>query len=207
MEDDRQLSFKFVLVGDSNVGKTAICRRFCENQFESQIPQTVGLEFGLRVIEIQNFRIKLQIWDTAGQEKFHSITRAYFRSATAVFLVFSVDSRDSFTHIGTWTDDCARLSPANAVKILIGNKTDLTAQRAVSTAEAQEFADQNGLKFFETSALSGDRIEDAFLDTAREVYSKFVDGKIDFDRSVKSETSGEVVKLSEERKGSGCCGG
>jgi small GTP-binding protein len=207
MEDDHQLSFKFVLVGDSNVGKTAICRRFCENHFEPEIPQTVGLEFGLRLVEIQNFRVRLQIWHTAGQEKFHSITRAYFRSATAVFLVFSVDSRNSFADIGAWTDYCLGLSPGNSVKILIGNKMDLVSQRAVSAAEAQEFADQNGLKFFETSALSGDRIEDAFLETAREVYHKFVDGKIDFERSAKSEMSGEVVKLSDEKSRPGCCWG
>jgi GTPase SAR1 family protein len=72
-----------------------------------------------------------------------------------------------------------QLSPPTAVKVLIGNKTDLAAQRTVSTAEAQDFADQNGLRFFETSALSGDRLEDAFLQTAQEVHAKILAGKIE----------------------------
>jgi GTPase SAR1 family protein len=105
--------------------------------------------------------------------------------------------------MGTWTDDSIRLSPPNSVKVLIGNKTDLVAQRAVSTAEAQEFADQNGLEFFETSALSGDRIEDAFLETAKQVYTKFVDGKIDFAAAAKED--GPVVKLTQPPAGGGGC--
>jgi small GTP-binding protein len=191
---DHQLSFKFVLVGDSAVGKTAMCKQFCEHSFNENQPTTVGLEFGTRIVEVETTRIKLQIWDTAGQERFHSITRAYFRSSAAVFLVYDVTKRESFGRLGIWVEDAMQLSPATAIKVLIGNKTDLASQRTVSTAEAQDFADQNGLKFFETSALSGDRIEDAFIQTARDVYSKILEGKIELN----NPSSGARAPLSAQ---------
>ena len=186
-EEENQISFKFVLIGDSAVGKTAMCKKFCENTFDDHQPQTVALEFGTRSIEIEGQRIKLQIWDTAGQERFHSITRAYFRSSTAIFLIYDVTNRDSFAHLSGWIEDAQRLSPANSIKVLVGNKTDLVngssennnetqkSKRAVLTEEANDFAQQNGLKFFETSALSGDRINDTFIETAHDVYRKMVE--------------------------------
>jgi small GTP-binding protein len=207
---DHQLSFKFVLVGDSAVGKTALCKKFCDNSFNPNQATTVGLEFGTRIIEVQKVRIKLQIWDTAGQERFHSITRAYFRSSAAVFLVYDVTKRESFSQLSQWAEDATQLSPPTAVKVLIGNKTDLTDDRAVSVAEAQDFADQNGLKFFETSALSGDRIEDAFLDTADAVYSKVLAGKIELNdpsSGARSPLSAQRIQRrpEAEKPPGGCC--
>lgn len=206
---DHQLSFKFVLVGDSAVGKTAMCKMFCDKTFNENQPQTVGLEFGTRIVEVEATRIKLQIWDTAGQERFHSITRAYFRSSAAVFLVYDVTNRESFSHLGTWVEDAMQLSPATAVKVLIGNKTDLSSSRTVSTAEAQDFADQHGLKFFETSALSGGRIDDAFIETAHEVYAKILDGKIELNNptsGARAPLSAEpqTIRPSNDNSGGGC---
>jgi len=116
---------------------------------------------------------------TLPQERFHSITRAYIRSSAAVFLVFDITRRDSFSKLSVWVEDANQLSPATAVNVLIGNKTDQAGERAVSTDEARDFADQHGLNFLETSALSGDRIEDAFMDTARAVHAKVLDGRIE----------------------------
>ena len=206
---DHQYSFKFVLVGDSAVGKTAICKRFCENTFNSNQPQTVGLEFGNRIVEVQGSRIKLQIWDTAGQERFHSITRAYFRSSAAVFLIFDITNRESFNHLGTWVEDANQLSPKTAITVLVGNKTDLDSQRAVSTAEAKDFADQHGLTLFETSALSNDRIDDAFIQTAQSVLEKINIGEIELNnpssgaRAPLSVQPQAVEQNTEQRNG--CC--
>ena len=173
------LSFKFILIGDSSVGKTSLCKMFCEKSFDERQQQTVALEFGTKTTEIEGTKIKLQIWDTAGQERFHSITRAYFRGSTAVFLVFDIASRASFTHLSQWVDDAQKLAPAQSVKVLVGNKSDLSDKREVSTAEAQDFAETHSLSFFETSALSGDRVDDTFMETAHAVYEKMVAGKID----------------------------
>ncbi|OHT05555.1 Ras family protein [Tritrichomonas foetus] len=205
-DEEKPISFKFVLIGDSAVGKTAMCKKFCEHTFDKNQPQTVALEFGTRTIEIEGKKIKLQIWDTAGQERFHSITRAYFRSSTAIFLIYDVTNRDSFSHLSDWTDDAQRLSPPTSIKVLVGNKTDLS-DRAVLTEEAQEFATQNGLRFFETSALSGDRIDDTFIQTAHEVYKKMVEGKIDVNaaENILKTNQAEVTSLQvQEEKKSGC---
>ena len=202
--EDHQLSFKFVLVGDSAVGKTAMCKQFCEHKFDENQAQTVGLEFGTRSLDIKGTKVKLQIWDTAGQEKFHSITRNYFRSAMAVFLVFDVTNRDSFSHLSVWADDAMKLSPTSSIKVLVGNKTDLAEKRAVSTAEAQDFAEQNGLKFFETSALSGDRIEDTFIETAHDVYSKYAEGNIEVGPYVDKQVDIVVLNKNEDSQKS-CC--
>lgn len=224
-EDDNQISFKFVLIGDSAVGKTAMCKKFCENTFDLHQPQTVALEFGTRSIEIEGQRIKLQIWDTAGQERFHSITRAYFRSSTAIFLIYDVTNRDSFAHLSSWIEDAQRLSPPTSIKVLVGNKTDLVdgssdnnesqkSKRAVLTEEAQDYAHQNGLKFFETSALSGDRINDTFIETAHDVYKKMVEGKIDLKQPstvlIKDSNSVNIEGDQEntpgsDQNGKGCC--
>ncbi|KAK8893991.1 hypothetical protein M9Y10_022421 [Tritrichomonas musculus] len=225
-EEENQISFKFVLIGDSAVGKTAMCKKFCENTFDDHQPQTVALEFGTRSIEIEGQRIKLQIWDTAGQERFHSITRAYFRSSTAIFLIYDVTNRDSFAHLSGWIEDAQRLSPANSIKVLVGNKTDLVngssennnetqkSKRAVLTEEANDFAQQNGLKFFETSALSGDRINDTFIETAHDVYRKMVEGKIDLRQppTILIKDSNNINNDGESenpqgdgQKGKGCC--
>jgi small GTP-binding protein len=170
--------FKFILVGDSSVGKTAIAKRFCEREFSSDLPQTIGLEFGNRTVSIQENCIRLQIWDTAGQERFRSITRSYFRGSSAVFLVYDITNRESFSHICGWADDSTRLAPLESVQILIGNKSDLDDKRQVSNAEAKDFAEQNRLTLFETSALSGDKIDDAFVETAGRVYEAVQIGKL-----------------------------
>ena len=127
---DHQLSFKFVLVGDSAVGKTAMCKMFCENKFNPSQPQTIGLEFGTRIVEVQGVRIKLQIWDTAGQERFHSITRAYFRSSAAVFLVYDVTNRESFGRLGQWVEDAMQLAPEDQINIPVKPRNPvLTAKK------------------------------------------------------------------------------
>lgn len=93
---------KFVLIGDSGVGKTSFLNRFCYGTFKQQTQCTVGLEYGQRVITHNNKRILVQLWDTAGQERFRNITPSFYRSATAIILIYSADSRDSFNSIAIW---------------------------------------------------------------------------------------------------------
>lgn len=165
-------TFKFILVGDSGVGKTSMCKMFCENIFEENQVQTIGLEFSRRTIDIHGKTIKIQFWDTAGQERFRSITKHYFRSAAAVFVVFDVTNRETFNSIGDWIKDTINLSPPNAVKVMVGNKTDLLSKREVPFVEAKDLATEHHFAYYETSALSGDKIEDLFLNTADQIYSQ-----------------------------------
>ncbi|EAY13920.1 Ras family protein [Trichomonas vaginalis G3] len=169
MSGSSSLTFKFILVGDSAVGKTSMSRMFCEQVFDEAQPQTIALEFGNRTIDIKGTPVRIQLWDTAGQERFRSITRSYFRNSVAVFVVFDVSNRDSFVGLSKWIDDAMNLAPAESIKVLVGNKSDLF-KRSVSEGEAMDYAKQNGFMYFETSALSGHKIEETFITVAHKYY-------------------------------------
>merc|ERR1712108_49227 len=133
---------------------------------------TIGVEFGARMINIEGKQIKLQIWDTAGQEAFRSITRSYYRGAAGALLVYDITRRDTFNHLTTWLEDARQHSNSNMVIMLIGNKSDLEARRDVKREEGEAFAREHGLVFMETSAKTAANVEEAFINTAREIYDR-----------------------------------
>lgn len=190
-------TFKFVLVGKTGVGKTCICKVFCENEFYTTPNSTVGLDFDYRVIDINGASIKLLFWDTSGQERFKSINSSYYRTASAVFAVFDVSNRESFVELSYWVDEISKLAP-NVIKVIVGNKVDLIQKRVVSEAEALEYADSNGFRYFETSALSGSRIEDTFYSTADLVYRTLLEDSKN-NHSIKDTQGGTVQELTPIR--------
>ena len=115
-------------------------------------------------------------WDTAGQEKFRSITRSYYRGAAGCLLVYDITRRETFEHVTSWLDDCRKYSSKDIVIMLIGNKSDLEDARQVSTDEAQKFADEHGMAFLETSAKTAANVESAFVDSANKIYEKVESG-------------------------------
>jgi small GTP-binding protein len=163
-------SSKFIVIGSSGVGKTAITKRFVDDTFTSGSGATVGAEFTVTTIDFDNHQISIQIWDTAGQEKFKSITKAYIRNALGVILVFDLTDRKSFDELNQWLEDVRAFCDPNAVIILIGNKCDLSDQRDVTQTDAESFAQSNQLKYLEASALIGKNIREAFQRTASALY-------------------------------------
>lgn len=131
------------------------------------------------MINIENKPVKLQIWDTAGQESFRSITRSYYRGAAGALLVYDITRRETFNHLASWLEDARQHATANMVIMLIGNKCDLAHRRSVSTEEGVQFAKENGLIFMETSAKTAQNVEDAFINTAAKIYHKIEEGVID----------------------------
>lgn len=131
------------------------------------------------MITIRNKPIKLQIWDTAGQESFRSITRSYYRGAAGALLVYDITRRETFTHLSTWLEDARQHASPNMTIMLIGNKCDLAHRRAVTTEEGAQFAKENGLIFLETSAKTSQNVEEAFINTAAKVYQKIEEGILD----------------------------
>ena len=157
--------------------------QFTDKRFQPVHDLTIGVEFGARMITIpqnnDDTQVKLQIWDTAGQESFRSITRSYYRGAAGALLVYDITRRDTFQHLNRWLEEAKQHAQPNMVILLIGNKNDLEHRRTVSIEEGQSFANEHGLLFLETSAKTAYNVEQAFLNTAKEIHSKIISGDID----------------------------
>ncbi|XP_040579690.1 ras-related protein Rab-2 [Lepeophtheirus salmonis] len=169
--------FKYIIIGDTGVGKSCLLLQFTDKRFQPVHDLTIGVEFGARMINIEGKQIKLEIWDTAGQEAFRSITRSYYRGAAGALLVYDITRRDTFNHLTTWLEDARQHSNSNMVIMLIGNKSDLEAKRDVKREEGEAFAREHGLIFMETSAKTAANVEEAFINTA--TYDKIQEGVFD----------------------------
>ncbi|XP_010519373.1 PREDICTED: ras-related protein RABA4a [Tarenaya hassleriana] len=163
--------FKVVLIGDSAVGKSQILARYARDEFSLDSKATIGVEFQTRTLVIDHKSVKAQIWDTAGQERYRAVTSAYYRGAVGAMLVYDITRRQTFDHIPRWLEELRAHADKNIVIILIGNKSDLEDQRAVSTEDAKEFAEKEGLFFLETSALNATNVESAFLTVLTEIFN------------------------------------
>ena len=144
------------------MGRSCILLQFTDNKFRYQHELTIGVEFGAKTIDINGKSIKIQIWDTAGQEAFQAITRTYYKGAIGALLVYDITRRETFTHVTKWLDDVRTNSTKNVTVILIGNKKDLEDKRQVSYEEGEAFAKENGLMFLETSAKTAYNVVEAF---------------------------------------------
>ncbi|XP_058747037.1 ras-related protein RABB1c-like [Vicia villosa] len=171
--------FKFIIIGDTGVGKSCLQLQFTDNRFQPVHDVTIGVEFGTRMITIDSKPIKLQIGDTAGQEMFRSITRSYYRGAAGALLVYDITRRETFDHLATWLEDARQHASSSMIIMLIGNKSDLSKKRVVSTEEGEKFAKENGLIFMEVSAKSAENVEEAFIKTAGTIYRKMKHGEFD----------------------------
>uniref|UniRef100_A0A8D8XYB8 Ras-related protein Rab-14 n=1 Tax=Cacopsylla melanoneura TaxID=428564 RepID=A0A8D8XYB8_9HEMI len=170
--------FKYIIIGDMGVGKSCLLHQFTEQKFMPDCPHTIGVEFGTRIIEVHGEKIKLQIWDTAGQERFRAVTRSYYRGAAGALMVYDITRRSTYNHLSSWLTDTKNLTNPNTVIFLIGNKMDLEGSRDVRYDEAKKFAEENDLIFVEASAMTGENVEQAFLETAKKIYQNIKDGKL-----------------------------
>eukprot|EP00164_Ancoracysta_twista_P000058 GFYU01000079.1.p1 GENE.GFYU01000079.1~~GFYU01000079.1.p1 ORF type:complete len:213 (-),score=48.04 GFYU01000079.1:285-923(-) len=184
--------FKYIIIGDTGVGKSCLLLQFTDKRFQPVHDLTIGVEFGARMINIDNKQIKLQIWDTAGQESFRSITRSYYRGAAGALLVYDITRRETFNHLTSWLEDARQHSTSTMTIMLIGNKCDLEHRRAVSREEGEQFAKEHGLIFLETSAKTAQNVEEAFINTAKKIYEKIQQGVCD----ITNESHGIKVGMS-----------
>eukprot|EP00916_Digyalum_oweni_P021351 GHVL01035467.1.p1 GENE.GHVL01035467.1~~GHVL01035467.1.p1 ORF type:complete len:217 (-),score=26.03 GHVL01035467.1:183-833(-) len=170
--------FKYIIIGDTGVGKSCLLLQFTDKRFRADHDLTIGVEFGSRLVTIDSKQIKLQIWDTAGQESFRSITRSYYRGAAGALLVYDVTRRETYEHLSRWLEEARLNANADMTIMLIANKCDLE-RREVTTVEGEEFAKKHGLFFMETSAKTAQNVEEAFIQTARKIYEKIESGVYD----------------------------
>ena len=167
--DKTFINLNILLVGDANVGKTSILLKYTENFFPNQYQATIGVEYKMKIIKLNNMNIKLQIWDTAGQERYKSIAKNFFHSANGVFLVFDITDKKSFENLNKWIEDVNENSPKDCKYIIIGNKSDLSDQRTISTFEIDNFVKEKKSSYFEVSAKNDEGLNEAFINLSKEI--------------------------------------
>ena len=173
---DISYSVKFIIVGDSSVGKSNILLRFSRNVFDPGHQATLGIEFANKHLIYNNTDYLTQIWDTAGQENFRSVTRAYYKASAVAMVVYDITKEETFEHIQAWLKDCKELAPRTVLLVLVGNKSDLEDQRVITKERGEYLAKENNMMFFETSALNGNGIEEAFKKSIEAVDQKIRSG-------------------------------
>ena len=194
-------TFKILLIGESGVGKTAILERYCDNIFNDTLLSTVGVDFKAKYISIENKTIKIQLWDTAGQEKFRNITSSYYRGTHGCVVVFDVNDLLTFEKINFWLNELKNEKQQPEI-IIFGNKTDLNQER-VTQEMIDNFVKQNGnIKIMYGSAKTGEGIEGLFQQLIESIYhNKDIMSRM---RTTTNTMQMEDVNVANQKQG-GCC--
>ena len=171
--------FKILLIGDSGVGKTCILCRFSDDSFNSSFISTIGIDFKMKTIDLNGKKIKLQIWDTPGQERFYTITSTYYRGAMGSMLVYDITDSKSFDSIGKWLRNIYENANEDVVKMIIGNKCDMDDKRVIAAERGQEVARHHGIPFIETSAKTNVNVTRAFHDITLRILEKQPEKKLE----------------------------
>lgn len=181
--------FKILIIGNSSVGKTSFLFRYADDSFTSAFVSTVGIDFKVKTVIRREKRMKLQIWDTAGQERYRTITTAYYRGAMGFILMYDVTNEESFNSVQDWVTQIKTYSWDNAQVILVGNKSDMEAERVVTYDRGKQLADQLGLEFFETSAKENINVKNVFERLVDIICDKMSDG-LDADQTMTNMNKG-----------------
>ena len=187
---------KLILIGDAGVGKTNLIHRFAKGEFKNDYHLTIGMDFLSQNIQVDDKYFSLEIWDTAGSEKFKSITKGFYNNSTCAIVVYDITDKKSFTSISNWIDDAKNYSNKKVDIIIVGNKNDLKDQRVISKEDGQEMSIKYEAKFYECSALTGENVENIFFDICKTISKNIDEGIYNFDDESstlqKCETSSKI---------------
>lgn len=196
---------KIITLGDTNAGKSCIIHYFIENEF-TNMQNTVGVDFYAKTIDYKGNLIKVQIYDTSGQEKFKTISANYYKRADGILLVFDLTRKETFSNIEYWIKEMKdQMDISNIGVVLLGNKSDLVEEKKVSPKEGKDLAETLKTKYYETSAKNGNNIDESIHFLIEEIIKK---KEIDFTESnPKTREPSKVVNLSNEthHKKKTCC--
>ena len=189
------LYIKIILLGDSYVGKTSLLLKYTDDYFSETSTATIGVEFKEKIITFNNRNIRLQIWDTSGQERYRSIAQNFYRGSDGILLVFDVTNKESFENIKFWLND----PQVDAKKILIGNKIDLEEHRVISKEKMEKLGEKYNLNSFETSAKTGENVDTIFTEITKLIIENKSDEVLDLLYS-KDKQNLSISSEPEEKK-------
>ena len=197
--EDDEIKFKILVLGDSSVGKTTLLLKYVDGYFPTLYVATIGVEFKTKKINVDGIDITLQIWDTAGQERFRSVTKSFLKGADGIIYVYDVTNKESFDNLKTWINT-AEESITDFKKIIIGNKIDIEDKKKVSTEMLEKFCEKQNLKGLETSAKNGTNVNEMF-----ELLTKMIiDGKTKEELLNKYNNEGKAkgrnIKKKDQKK-------
>ena len=205
IESDFEFQIKIIVIGDSSVGKTNFIFRFVENKFNPAYVTTVGFDYKSKIIKLPKSkkRVKVQIWDTAGQERYNAINKNLFQKVQGVIIMYDITNRSSFDNIGKWLHLLSQ-SVSNKIKMLVGNKLDLSdSQRIITEEEGRKAADESNMLFYEASGETGENVDKVFTEIAETIYENLSDDKSSF----LSDSNSIQLNKQKHQKGNkkGCC--
>eukprot|EP01016_Furgasonia_blochmanni_P005811 TRINITY_DN12295_c0_g2_i2.p1 TRINITY_DN12295_c0_g2~~TRINITY_DN12295_c0_g2_i2.p1 ORF type:complete len:220 (-),score=35.12 TRINITY_DN12295_c0_g2_i2:124-783(-) len=196
-------TYNIVITGDAGAGKSCIMLKYMKDEFEERTANTIGIDVMKKPYLIEGEEINLQIWDTAGQDRFRAITTSYYKKADGIMLAYDVTNRESFDSLTGWLQDIEKLARADVDLLFVGNKSDLLDLRQVSCEEGLSIAKKYGTDMIETSAKSSSNIKLAFDILVRAIHSKRVKLALSRERSTRLTVESDHSK--SEAKKTTCC--
>ena len=195
-------TFKILLIGESGVGKTAILERYCDNIFNESLLSTVGVDFKAKYLTIENKQIKVQLWDTAGQEKFRNITSSYYRGTHGCLIVYDVMETLTFDKIGYWLNELKNEKQQPEI-IILGNKIDMGEKRVTDEMVNSFITENGGMNSAYCSAKTGENVEQVFQQLIENIYNnKDIMSRM---KTTSTNLQMEDVTLQQQQKSSDCC--
>ena len=201
---DYDLSFKIIVIGDSFVGKSCLALKAVKGIYTENYNPTIGFEFLTFFVKIEESNIKLQIWDTCGQEVYRSLISSFYHNSSLAIMVYSIDNENSFLSLENWLNDIKTLGSPDINTFLIGNKVDLEEKREITKKMGEEFSKNHGIKLFmETSAKTGFNAENVFIEASKLLYEQHLKFKDRLSRpeSVNNINLSNEVIVEEENEG------
>ena len=192
--------YKIVIVGRTSVGKSCLLLRFTDDRFVEDYLSTIGVDFKFRTFKIEDIMFKLQIWDTAGQEKYQTITKTFYKGADAVVIVYDCCSRTSFEEAKkVWLEETRKNCDEKCLIMFIGNKIDQSLNREVTFDDLQDFCKKENILGYETSAKTGESVEKSFFELTKNIYEN------EKKNDVKKTERQNLDLKQNNQQNNGCC--